>query len=674
MKDQSLSHFQETHRHLEAFRTVLFHKIQALDAQKGPLEQQVYALRESIKDMYSEFTDEIKQRQRLERVIASDADMLQSLHSENARLQQSRRLFRKAVGILLQDVENALQALANDTPLCHALNDTLTKHKKLLAAEDQRLASRSENESLYEKEPDSRMPLVTAELFRQRDILIFKFRSSIEQQKKSEGRLNEQLSTWMNQNSQLMREINLLREEKRAHYRRAKGLETQVQLVNKFLEVNIVRNGGLDPVVLRRARTLLRHSAEELSASQAMLEELEREQEATRQQERDMSSARAQALGYGPLSNPDTSVSSLGKMGKSQSQPALGGGAKAKKKGGAASGGAGPTPFQKRKGEDPSRRNPNSQIYTVNREEKLPPARRHGSLSRLREARETAQALEALQQSNEQLEREGYRVANVGASIRQTIRSQLSSEMEQRQLREKEKERERENRGERGMHRSMMSEGVDTLAEESSLWSEGAGAATASREPPRTVLPLINPPRGTRVDVTAVDSDAAEGSERVAQTDPSSIAARGEAEGKGPKGPQDSTAAGSDGQQQPVKAESFSKELSTRLFSLHQSGQQSAEDAQRSSTLPANSVAVQEDGPSRQDEAQPSASLSANDPLEAGGVGATLAPEGSQPSLSPSDPTHAGANLSRSLQMQESVDPNGPAGGGGSEKKTGDDE
>merc|ERR1711988_1834651 len=79
VKDETIQKLRDQQKHLESFRFVLFHKVRTLEEERDPLEDQVNSLRDSVKDMYSEFVREFREKQNLEQRLNDKTSMASSL-------------------------------------------------------------------------------------------------------------------------------------------------------------------------------------------------------------------------------------------------------------------------------------------------------------------------------------------------------------------------------------------------------------------------------------------------------------------------------------------------------------------------------------------------------------------------------------------------------------------
>merc|ERR1712057_78663 len=108
VKDESLSKLRDQMKHLESFRFVLFHKVRALEEERDPLEEQVNSLRENVKEMYSEFVKEFRQKQKLEHRLNDKAAKAHALQNENDHLRSKNVTVTKDLNRLFNDIQEVL--------------------------------------------------------------------------------------------------------------------------------------------------------------------------------------------------------------------------------------------------------------------------------------------------------------------------------------------------------------------------------------------------------------------------------------------------------------------------------------------------------------------------------------------------------------------------------------
>lgn len=110
-KEEHLQKTRENQKHLESFRFVLFNKVQVLEDEKGPLEDQALSLQESIKDLYAEFVSEFQQKQQLDLKLADRSTKVSMLANENQDLRSRRSLLAKD----MQNLFSAFQEIVNSS-------------------------------------------------------------------------------------------------------------------------------------------------------------------------------------------------------------------------------------------------------------------------------------------------------------------------------------------------------------------------------------------------------------------------------------------------------------------------------------------------------------------------------------------------------------------------------
>merc|ERR1719359_739620 len=95
-KDHQIQRLKDSQKHLEGFRYVLFHKVQDLEEERGPLGSQVESLHESVREMDAEFVRAFKSKQAVEQRLAELSvevtDLQSSTQHERGRRLQSEKM------------------------------------------------------------------------------------------------------------------------------------------------------------------------------------------------------------------------------------------------------------------------------------------------------------------------------------------------------------------------------------------------------------------------------------------------------------------------------------------------------------------------------------------------------------------------------------------------------
>merc|ERR1719356_1879682 len=88
VKGESLAKLREQMKHLESFRFVLFHKVKQMEEERDPLAEQVNSLKSNVRDMYSEFVREFRNKQKVDQQLNDKVVLASSLQQENVVLQR----------------------------------------------------------------------------------------------------------------------------------------------------------------------------------------------------------------------------------------------------------------------------------------------------------------------------------------------------------------------------------------------------------------------------------------------------------------------------------------------------------------------------------------------------------------------------------------------------------
>jgi len=239
VKDENLCKLREQMKHLESFRFVLFHKVRALEEERDPLEVQVKALKTSVREMYSEFVREFKQKQKLDHMLGDKSSLSSALQAENVMMREQLIQLKKDGRKLLQDVEGVLHAETtkeyNQMP--KKLHEVVSKHQKMLAWNPPSV----ENEAEGRSEADIKNgAALMEEMALQRDLLFRKKELASTTAEQAKRICQTDIRKLTSENAQLITEMNTLRAENRSYLRSCKELEAKIMAMG-------VQKGAVDP-------------------------------------------------------------------------------------------------------------------------------------------------------------------------------------------------------------------------------------------------------------------------------------------------------------------------------------------------------------------------------------------------------------------------------------------
>lgn len=225
VKDESLNKLREQMKHLESFRFVLFHKVRALEEERDPLEVQVNSLKTSVREMYTEFVREFRQKQKLDHALSDKSMLSSSLQQENVELRAQLVQLKKDSRRMMQQVEQVLHpdTTQDYTQMPKKLQSVLEKHQKLLdwkpsdePADDQRNEAEANGKALIE------------EMGIQRDLLFRKKEVATAAAEQTKRECTQDVRKLTSENAQLIVEMNTLRAENRCYQRSCREMEANI--------------------------------------------------------------------------------------------------------------------------------------------------------------------------------------------------------------------------------------------------------------------------------------------------------------------------------------------------------------------------------------------------------------------------------------------------------------
>ncbi|CAD7948006.1 unnamed protein product [Amoebophrya sp. A120] len=228
VKDEALQKLRSNQKHLESFRYVLFHKVQTLEKERDPLEEQVTELKDSVQGMYQEMVQDLRKKQTLETRNAEKHYKIQNLVGEGNVLARNLKATKKDFKNFVSEITDCLDI--------HAVGDegqTANKDPTRLISQMKDVVARYEgkvniyrsNQELAEEEKRTGLPAITDEAMRQRDHLMSKAKAMADSTKFEQSQRKRDTARFTNDNSELILEMNRLRLEKTQAERKITDLE-----------------------------------------------------------------------------------------------------------------------------------------------------------------------------------------------------------------------------------------------------------------------------------------------------------------------------------------------------------------------------------------------------------------------------------------------------------------
>mmetsp|Transcript_113066 Transcript_113066/g.350978 ORF Transcript_113066/g.350978 Transcript_113066/m.350978 type:complete len:721 (-) Transcript_113066:1054-3216(-) len=230
VKDESLRKVREQMKHLESFRFVLYHRLNALEEERDPLEEQVSSLKTSVREMYSEFVREFRQKQKLDQQLNDQSSLTGSLKKECVELRSQLAQLKKDGRRFLQEVEQVLfvETSAELEKWPKRLQAVVEKHQKLSqwappAAE----AGQDPSDLAPAAAADgaSKDTQMLSEMVIQRDLLFRKNQIAMAATNQTKKECAQDFRRLTSENAALIAEMNTLRDEKRSFQRSCKEME-----------------------------------------------------------------------------------------------------------------------------------------------------------------------------------------------------------------------------------------------------------------------------------------------------------------------------------------------------------------------------------------------------------------------------------------------------------------
>lgn len=224
VKNENLAKIREQMKHLESFRFVLFHKVKQMEEERDPLAEQVSSLKDNVREMYSEFVREFRNKQTLDQELTTKATLASSLQRENIQLARLLIQMKKDGRRLLSDVEQVLHA---DTA---AEFERMPKRLMMVLEKYQKLDNwKPTDEDLNRDAKDlSKEQAMMNEMVIQRDLLFRKNQIQASAGTQIKRECSVDLRRLTSENAALIAEMNTLRTEIRSLMRTCKEQEAGI--------------------------------------------------------------------------------------------------------------------------------------------------------------------------------------------------------------------------------------------------------------------------------------------------------------------------------------------------------------------------------------------------------------------------------------------------------------
>eukprot|EP00392_Amoebophrya_sp_AT5.2_P012675 g12782.t1 len=224
VKDEALQKLRSNQKHLESFRYVLFHKVQTLEKERDPLEEQVTELKDSVQGMYQEMVQDLRKKQTLETRNAEKHYKIQNLVAESNVLARNLKATKKDFKNFVSEITDSLDIVAVDETNKDPTR-LISQMKDVVARYESKVNIYRSSQELAEEEKRTGLPAITDEAMRQRDHLMGKAKAMSESTKFEQAQRARDTARFTKDNSELILEMNRLRLEKTQAERKITDLE-----------------------------------------------------------------------------------------------------------------------------------------------------------------------------------------------------------------------------------------------------------------------------------------------------------------------------------------------------------------------------------------------------------------------------------------------------------------
>jgi chromosome segregation ATPase len=230
-KEKTVKELRNINSHLENFRFVIDHKIRSLKDEKIPMEQQIKNLEQHIKQMYQELLEESDKKKDLMKKLDESEQRLKVTKDQMKKKSDEVVFSRRKLDLIQYDLNNLLKNTRHqEWPL--KLRDIYATH----------FDTKGDDKNTSDPHPsgpasgaadgegqDNESSNVKDELIRQRNWMNNKLKSISEKNKKLEKEKNDIYLKIQKENTELIKECNMLRDDNHKISRKVLVLEKKLK-------------------------------------------------------------------------------------------------------------------------------------------------------------------------------------------------------------------------------------------------------------------------------------------------------------------------------------------------------------------------------------------------------------------------------------------------------------
>lgn len=242
-KETTIKELRSFNIHLQNFRFVLDQKIKALREDRGPLGEQLMALQDHIRSMYSELLEEFEKGRSADMETVEVKAKNQALMDWNKELKRRLAFSKRQTALIQSDLVRLTQETNKDTLLL-GLRILVEKHLEM----DQLVANQPAEQLDGLSSEEANMEKVRTEVMYQHDLMKEQLLAAQRRSKALETKKQSEMYRKMQENAALIQECNALRDHNRALQQEVVRLRDRVSKLKSEFKDRLGKRSDLIPL------------------------------------------------------------------------------------------------------------------------------------------------------------------------------------------------------------------------------------------------------------------------------------------------------------------------------------------------------------------------------------------------------------------------------------------
>ena len=242
-KETTVKELRAFNIHLQNFRFVLDQKIKALREDRGPLGEQLMALQDHIRNMYTELLEEFEKGRSAYMEAVEVRARNQALMDWNKELKRRLAFSKRQTALIQSDLVRLTQETSKDTLLL-GLRILVEKHLEM----DDLVASQPAEQLDGLNSEEANTEKVRAEVLYQHDLMKEQLLAAQRRSKALETKKQSEMYRKMQENAALIQECNALRDNNRALQQEVVRLRDRVSKLKSEFKDRLGKRSDLVPL------------------------------------------------------------------------------------------------------------------------------------------------------------------------------------------------------------------------------------------------------------------------------------------------------------------------------------------------------------------------------------------------------------------------------------------